>query len=138
MNIDGYDGAQRSKKIEIIKEPHNRIKVKIYDPLIPFSRERYETYMKTIDAKYTNFIKYNNDTYIIDAEAKDTKLYIKNIIRMMNCVGCGLCTVWCPTKAITIAGEKAVIDARKCISCRNCVNICPISEYIFSNLNLRL
>ncbi len=138
LNIERYDGVQRSKKIEIIKGTHKRIKVKVYDPLISFSKERYETYMRTIDEKYANFIGYSDDTYIIDTKAKDTKLYIKNIIRMMNCVGCGLCTVWCPTKAITIIGEKAVIDTRKCISCRNCVNICPISEYIFSNLDLKL
>jgi ferredoxin len=41
-----------------------------------------------------------------------------------SCVGCGDCTIYCPTKAIHLEGEKAVIDAKKCINCKMCLTTC--------------
>lgn len=38
-----------------------------------------------------------------------------------KCVGCQLCVSQCPTQAITMVGDKAVIDKTKCINCGICV-----------------
>jgi len=137
FNIDSsrYDGIRRFGDINI-KEDNNKIEVKIIDSLIPFSKERYETFMQTIDKNYKDFIRYDSekDVFFINNN-EQSSLFIKNLIRMMNCVGCGLCIVWCPTNAITIEDNMAVIDVNECISCKNCVKICPIAEYIFSNLS---
>lgn len=43
-----------------------------------------------------------------------------------KCIGCGKCTIHCPTKAISIENRKAEIDTGKCISCGVCAKVCPI------------
>lgn len=42
-----------------------------------------------------------------------------------RCVGCGMCVLDCPTKAIRLTEKKAVIDLEKCTSCRVCFRVCP-------------
>ena len=37
-----------------------------------------------------------------------------------KCIGCQLCVSQCPTQAITMVGDKAVIDKAKCINCGIC------------------
>lgn len=43
-----------------------------------------------------------------------------------TCIGCGLCVEACPHDAITLEGNKAVIDLEKCTSCGECVRSCPV------------
>ena len=42
------------------------------------------------------------------------------------CIGCGRCAESCPQKIITIAGGKAKIAPRGCISCYCCQEMCPV------------
>lgn len=44
-----------------------------------------------------------------------------------NCPGCGRCIrEVCPTKAIKIMSNKAIIEEQKCIDCGLCTSVCPI------------
>ena len=38
-----------------------------------------------------------------------------------TCIGCSLCVENCPTQAITMVKDKAVIDNSKCIQCDICI-----------------
>ncbi|MEA3409006.1 MAG: DUF362 domain-containing protein [Candidatus Eisenbacteria bacterium] len=48
-----------------------------------------------------------------------TKPYVKP-----SCTACGVCVLWCPADAITVA-EMAAIDGSKCIGCAECIAVCP-------------
>jgi hypothetical protein len=41
-----------------------------------------------------------------------------------KCTACGCCVNWCPTSAISMVNNKAVIDKSKCIGCGECVSSC--------------
>lgn len=41
------------------------------------------------------------------------------------CLGCGKCVAVCKYDAITVIGNKAVIDPEKCQQCFKCVKVCP-------------
>ncbi len=42
-----------------------------------------------------------------------------------KCTGCESCVAECPSEAISMVEEKAVIDADNCIDCGVCVDECP-------------
>ncbi|MCX6695002.1 MAG: 4Fe-4S binding protein [Candidatus Altiarchaeota archaeon] len=50
-----------------------------------------------------------------------------NIIKdEWKCIDCGACYGICPTKAITLDSEKAmVLDNNECIRCGSCITACP-------------
>ena len=43
-----------------------------------------------------------------------------------KCIGCHVCKVSCPQKAIFYGERKMVIDQVKCVQCGTCYNECPI------------
>ena len=43
-----------------------------------------------------------------------------------KCTGCDACVEECPSEAISMANEKAVINADACVDCGICVDICPV------------
>jgi len=42
-----------------------------------------------------------------------------------KCTGCKSCVDECPSEAIKMAEEKAVISADACVDCGVCVDTCP-------------
>ena len=48
----------------------------------------------------------------------------------VSCIGCGLCKKKCPTEAITLESFLATIHGDKCISCLECVAVCPRKSII--------
>lgn len=41
-----------------------------------------------------------------------------------KCTGCETCVAECPSEAITMADEKAVVNEETCIDCGVCVDAC--------------
>ncbi len=42
-----------------------------------------------------------------------------------KCTGCETCVEECPSEAISMASEKALVDVETCIDCELCVDTCP-------------
>jgi NAD-dependent dihydropyrimidine dehydrogenase PreA subunit len=42
-----------------------------------------------------------------------------------KCTGCETCVEECPSDAISMANDKAVVDPDTCIDCGVCVDSCP-------------
>ncbi|MDL2264691.1 glycyl-radical enzyme activating protein [Synergistaceae bacterium OttesenSCG-928-I11] len=47
-----------------------------------------------------------------------------------KCVLCGRCVERCPNGALSVNGERVVIDGEKCRNCLGCVEICPSSAML--------
>lgn len=47
------------------------------------------------------------------------------------CTGCGVCVKWCPSDAIKLMKNVAVIDEKKCISCGECIALCRFDAVTF-------
>jgi Pyruvate/2-oxoacid:ferredoxin oxidoreductase delta subunit len=48
------------------------------------------------------------------------------IVDSGTCTGCGACVDCCPSEAIEMQEDKAVIIADKCVDCGVCVDECPV------------
>ncbi len=42
-----------------------------------------------------------------------------------KCTGCETCVAECPSEAISMAAEKALINIEECVDCGVCVDACP-------------
>jgi len=49
---------------------------------------------------------------------------VKPQLKIEKCIGCGLCSKYCPVKAIKIVDKKAIFDLNICIGCADCITIC--------------
>lgn len=58
--------------------------------------------------------------------AHQTLSYILPTINMLRCTGCGQCAELCPTNAVDILNNKAVITRpQDCTFCEICESYCP-------------
>lgn len=56
---------------------------------------------------------------------KEKKYFHSVTLCREKCVGCTKCVRVCPTEAIRVRTEKAVIQSSKCIDCGQCIDVCP-------------
>jgi ferredoxin len=42
-----------------------------------------------------------------------------------GCIGCMKCQRECPSDAIVVKDNLAVVDPEKCVKCGHCAEICP-------------
>ncbi|MHC4171885.1 MAG: indolepyruvate ferredoxin oxidoreductase subunit alpha [Planctomycetota bacterium] len=42
-----------------------------------------------------------------------------------ECTGCVSCVAECPSEAINMVADKAVVKVEICIDCGACVDVCP-------------
>lgn len=48
------------------------------------------------------------------------------VINAETCIGCGACIDTCPTEALEMKDDKAVVDEEKCVDCGACLDACPV------------
>ena len=84
-------------------------------------------------------IEYPKEKTIIEPDARG-----RHYADLQKCIGCSLCMIECPTKAITMEkipegyekpkknpkGMYPVINYLKCIFCYRCVTMCPTLAYV--------
>lgn len=46
-------------------------------------------------------------------------------IDVEKCVGCGTCVEECPSDALSLEDEIAIVDDDLCVECGLCVEVCP-------------
>ena len=47
-------------------------------------------------------------------------------IDVKKCTGCGACIEICPTKALGLKNDKAIVEQNTCIDCGLCEDECPV------------
>ena len=65
-----------------------------------------------------------NVKYIVKCNSCDRGADMKSKCSV-GCIGCKICEKNCPTEAIKVENNKAVIDYSKCINCGICAQKCP-------------
>ena len=58
------------------------------------------------------------------------KLFHSIRINRAKCIGCVTCMKNCPTKAIRIKEQKAVILEEKCVDCGECLRVCDYDAVV--------
>lgn len=81
----------------------------------------------------TIFFDKNKMTIRFDNNLIQLERYLnRQLIRYLNCVGCGACIGYCPNGAINIINNKIKIDNRKCTHCFRCVDTKYIKDICVS------
>lgn len=63
-------------------------------------------------------------TYFVKCQSCDKGAQVKEKCSV-GCIGCKICEKNCPTEAIKVENNCAVIDYEKCINCGLCASKCP-------------
>lgn len=66
--------------------------------------------------------------------------YLKNVATLLvddeKCIGCGMCTIVCPHRVLTMKERKAhITDKDRCMECGACAVNCPV-DAISVNANV--
>lgn len=72
----------------------------------------------------------------IDPEGSPmTKRKVYTLIDEEKCIGCGLCVTVCPSRTISMEGDKAVVSGNRSLACGHCVAVCPVDAVQVTALN---
>jgi ferredoxin/flavodoxin len=64
------------------------------------------------------------------------RLINQHTVDAAKCIGCGICEIKCPTKAIN--PYKQTVDRDKCLACFGCLNNCPANAVVMEYGGKRL
>lgn len=103
----------------------------VYEFLKPFSKmitSSTSSYFRSCQQEAgTAFISgYQNGQELIVTSLDGNKtldLVERQVLRAINCVGCGSCVTSCPCRAIELKNGSIAIDQEKCTRCLHCVQL---------------
>ncbi len=76
-----------------------------------------------------------NEVEVQGPDARETAFdVLKIMVRWSKCCSCGSCEIWCPTNAIKVKEGRPIVDPRRCIGCKACIEACPIAEVFTERL----
>jgi ferredoxin len=116
--VEAISGAKASKPAKVLE---NCVKCEICAQTCP---------VKSVHVlESTSFVNKEDVKYRLrDLKIPHRSLRMKNIsVDAERCDSCATCNKFCPTGAIKVEGETAVIDKDACVGCGACVNVCPES-----------
>lgn len=63
---------------------------------------------------------------------------VTTVIDSSKCTGCGLCVKVCPSRTISMDGEKAVVSGDRSLSCGHCAAVCPVDAITVKSIDTSL
>lgn len=118
--------------LDLFQEKDRLVNIKDFDKVDELFSINAEQIKKIISAHREQSLKFLSDSIHYGVQKCDERELAKTISgREDECSGCGECVAFCPKKCISMEKncngfQVPVIDAKICIQCGLCRNICPV------------
>lgn len=100
--------------------------VKQLEESINFVRDIEGIQSVAIGMVHLNELELNLKIFENQEELVKDDLAIKRLFVSSYCEGCGTCIEACPSDALSLKNDKAIVDYNLCLTCGYCVPHCPI------------
>jgi nitroreductase/Pyruvate/2-oxoacid:ferredoxin oxidoreductase delta subunit len=60
---------------------------------------------------------------------------VSTVIEAKKCIGCGLCVEVCPSETISMQEGKAVVSGDRSLSCGHCAAVCPVDAITIQTID---